>query len=105
MARIQKTKNTAIPSWKVSWHDGRMSRSKAIQDEAAALTFKGLVEDAGEQMPALCDLDDNDLIQYGDWIHPQILIHLKDLLDVCKTDEEARRQMREVLHLLVDLPH
>jgi hypothetical protein len=102
--RIQQTNNTAIKAWKVSWHDGQMSRSKAIRDHDDALTFKRLVEDAGEVMPAIRALDENGLLQYADWVSPAVFIQLEKILDVAKDDQEAVRAVRNVLHLALDLP-
>lgn len=102
--RIQQTKNTVIKTWKVSWHDGEMSRSKAIENYDDALKFKQLVEEAGEIMPAIRVLDENGLLQYADWVHPGVFIQMEKMLDVAEDDQEAVSEVRKVLRLLLDLP-
>lgn len=104
MARIQQTKNTAIPAWKVSWHDGEMSRSKAIRDHDDAIKFKALVEDHDDNMPPLAVLNKHGLIQYGEWINPAVVVGILELLDHCENDEEAVRQVRQILDLIVNVP-
>lgn len=104
MARIQQTKNTVIPTWKVSWRDVEMSRSKAIEDYDQALKFKSLVEEAGEHMPTLAVLDEHGLIKYGDWIHPGVPVALLKMLGACSSDKEAVQRVRQMLEIMVELP-
>ncbi len=103
MARMQQTKNTVIPSWKVSWFDGDMSRSKAIQDRDQAIKFKELVEDAGDQMPPISVLSKHGLTRYADWVNPEVFVGLRDLLNSAQSDEEAVTMLRHALDLILDV--
>ncbi len=103
MATIKQTKNTVIPSWKVSWFEDAdsMSRSKAIQDHALALKFKALVEEAGESMPAIKDLAEHGLIQYADWLHPKVLLEIQKQLHVADSDPEAIPTLRRTIDAIL----
>lgn len=100
MARIKQTKH----SWTVSWDDLERPRSKAIEDYDDALKFKALVEEAGEQMPTIAVLDQNGLIQYGDWIHPGVPLTMLKLMDAAEDDVRAFKQVRELLRTIVEFP-
>lgn len=103
MARIQKTKNTVLPAWKVSWYDTDqdMSRSKAIRDYDDALKFKALVEANEEAMPTIGVLSENGLIQYAEWVSPKVFVEMQKMIDECESDEEVARKMRDLVHHVV----
>lgn len=102
MARIQKTKNSALPSWKVSWNGEEISRSKAIRTEEDALKYKALVEERGETTPSIAALNEAGLVKYAEWVSPVIFVEMQKMLDSPETsDSEKLHRLRQVINYAI----
>lgn len=103
MARLMQGRSGGLT--KVGWVEAidgaRSSRSKQLDTEEQASTFKRLVEDNDEAMPSYVVLAEHGLVDFGDPINPRVLLAIREFVSTDWVTPDAK--VKYVLQMLEDL--